>query len=150
MQINWELKTFDCLSVAELYAVMKLRQTVFVVEQNCAYLDADGKDLLSHHLFARTTKGDCVACMRIVAPGISYPEMSIGRVATRKDLRGTGLGRELMRRGMEAAVAIYGSGSIRISAQTYLIRFYESFGFAQLGHEYIEDDIPHIEMLWTP
>jgi len=132
----------------ELHAVYRLRQEVFVVEQGCPYLDADDKDPECHHLFASAPQGGCLACLRLVPPGLSYAEASLGRVATHLSVRGQGLGYEVMRRGLNAAMELFGSTSVRISAQCYLMRFYESFGFKIVGDMYLEDEIPHIEMVW--
>ncbi|MFN9800203.1 MAG: GNAT family N-acetyltransferase, partial [Bacteroidota bacterium] len=150
MQLVWTFRSFEAFRPAELHAVLRLRQEVFIIEQQCIYLDADAKDLQSHHLFALDQTGRCQACLRIPAPGVSYDEPSIGRVATHPDVRRLGLGRELMQRGISAVRELYGHSPIRISAQCYLQVFYESFGFLALGHEYPEDGIPHIEMLYTP
>ena len=150
MQLQWVERAFDQLSPAELYAILRLRQEVFILEQTCLYLDTDGKDSKSHHVFALNNDGLCMACLRIPAPGVSYREVSIGRVATHSRVRGTGIGMELMRRGMAEAERLYGKVPVRISAQSYLLRFYSSFGFSPVGEEYLEDDIPHTEMLYTP
>lgn len=147
MTIQWHHKSFDLLSTQELYALFALRIEVFVVEQNCPYQDADGKDLKSSHVFGVNDDGEVIACSRIVAPGVSYNEISIGRVATALSVRGTGAGRELMKRSIHAIEEKYGQVAIRISAQSYLKKFYESMGFMQVGEEYLEDNIPHIEML---
>ncbi|MFN8698718.1 MAG: GNAT family N-acetyltransferase [Flavobacteriales bacterium] len=150
MQLQWVERAFDQLSPAELYAILRLREEVFIVEQTCIYLDADGKDEKSHHVFALNHDGLCMACLRIPAPGVSYREVSIGRVATHSLVRGTGTGLELMRRGMAQVERLYGKVTVRISAQSYLLRFYSSFGFSPVGEEYLEDDIPHTEMLYIP
>ncbi|MBL8717489.1 MAG: GNAT family N-acetyltransferase [Myxococcales bacterium] len=137
-------KAFAELTAAELYALMSLRQRVFVVEQACAYLDADGHDQVCHHLWL----GDpCLAALRIVPPGEKYPEVSIGRVVTALEVRRTGLGRVLMREGLAAVARIHGAAPIRISAQAYLERFYGELGFARVSADYDEDGIPHCEML---
>lgn len=150
MDLIWFLEGWETLSRDRWYAVAQLRCEVFVVEQNCPYQDFDGKDLKSHHLWAEAADGRVHACLRIVAPGVSYDEVSIGRVATSAAVRGSGVGKELMQRGMDAVVALYGLVPVRISAQQYLTRFYTSFGFQTVGEPYLEDDIPHIEMLYTP
>jgi ElaA protein len=150
MHSGWTIKSFHDLSVPELFSLLVLRQEVFVVEQSCAYLDADEKDPLSLHLFLSDDAKRCLACLRIVPPGISYEEVSIGRVATHLSVRRTGLGRELMQVGMTHILRLFGAVPIRISAQSYLQRFYESLGFVKVSEEYLEDDIPHIEMRYTP
>jgi ElaA protein len=150
MPYRWKISAFDGLSPRELHAILALRQDVFIIEQRCLYPDADAKDLLSHHLFSLADSGGCVACLRIIPPGVSYREVSIGRVATAEHERGTGLGQELMRRGMEEVISIYGNVAVRISAQSYLLNFYRSFGFLPEGSEYLEDGIPHTQMLFEP
>ncbi|WP_270089789.1 GNAT family N-acetyltransferase [Sphingobacterium sp. SYP-B4668] len=143
----WFCKSFDELSVSQLYYILKLRNEVFVVEQDCAYQDCDNKDPQSLHLWGVLDQ-DIVAYARIVPPGVSYPEASIGRVATNRAYRRLSFGRELMKRAIDATVEQYGPINIRISAQSYLQQFYEGFGFMKVSEEYLEDDIPHIEMLW--
>lgn len=146
MQLNWVYKKFDELSPAELYAIMRLRNEVFVVEQNCVYQDADGKDPGSWHL-AGWDHENLVAYTRIIPPGISYKEASIGRVVTSPRYRGTGAGRELMKQSISKVFSQFGCTVIRIGAQLYLTGFYQSLGFIQTGDEYLEDGIPHIEMV---
>lgn len=144
--IHWLLKDYSALTTTELYAAMRLRQEIFVVEQHCPYLDADGKDAYSHHLFGYD--GDIlVAYCRIVQPGISYAEVSIGRVVVKSNFRKFGYGHLLMQRALEAIALLYGTVPVRIGAQSYLLRFYEAHGFVQLGDEYLEDGIPHRIML---
>jgi ElaA protein len=145
MKIKWQLLFFDALSPAELYAVMRLRSEVFVVEQNCVYLDADDKDPQCWHLMG--WQGEkLVAYCRLLPPGLSYPSASIGRVITAPEFRRTGAGRELMRRALAEVERLYHTRDITIGAQLYLKRFYESLGFRQSGDEYLEDNIPHIPM----
>lgn len=139
---SWHESGFDALSPAQLYAILALRQRVFVVEQRCAYLDTDGVDSVSRHLWAEHG-GAIVAYLRIVPAGVKFAELSIGRVITAPEVRGTGLGRELMRRGIAAA----GPVPIRIGAQAHLERFYGELGFRRASDVYDEDGIPHIEML---
>ena len=147
MKLTWFCKKFEELSNTELYDAMVLRQEVFVVEQNCPYLDADGKDKHSWHLLGYDENGKLAAYARIVFPGVSYQEVAIGRVVSSQQHRRTGAGKELMREALKAIERIYGKTPVRISAQTYLVRFYAEFGFASTGKEYSEDDIPHTEML---
>ena len=142
--MQWHDKAFSELTVLELYAITALRERVFVVEQNCAYLDADGVDPASRHLW--TDEGvvsKIRAYCRIVPAGAKFPEISIGRVITAPEARGTGLGREVMRRGIAAC----GAGPIRIGAQAHLEKFYGELGFVRASELYDEDGIPHIEML---
>lgn len=134
-----------------MYGALRLRSDVFVVEQDCVYPDLDDKDACSIHLVAMATDakpGDSAqATVRLVPPGISYEEPSIGRVVTIQSTRGTGLGRELMERSIRTCQRHWPCQNIRISAQQYLIRFYEDLGFKCVGKGYLEDGIPHIEML---
>ena len=146
MTIAWEIKEFDELSNIELYSILSLRAEVFVVEQNCPYQDAYGKDLKSLHLMGRDENGNLITYSRIVPPGVSFTEVSIGRVVSSPKLRGTGAGKALMTKSIEVINQKYGTAPIRIGAQLYLKKFYESFGFIQISEEYLEDNIPHIEM----
>lgn len=146
--MDYTCKKFSELSLEELYQIMVLRQEVFVVEQDCPYLDADGKDQSSFHLMGRDEKGKLVAYTRLVPKGISYEKYpSIGRVVTSSSVRGRGVGKELMEVSIEWCEKIWSGASVKISAQTYLKKFYESLGFEQVGEGYLEDDIPHIPML---
>ncbi|HEV7783567.1 MAG TPA: GNAT family N-acetyltransferase [Chitinophagaceae bacterium] len=146
MTINWVLKKFDQLSPAELYAIMQLRNEVFVVEQDCVYQDADNKDQHSYH-YMGWGNDLLIAYTRILPPGLSYIEPSIGRVVTSPSARGNGLGRELMERSITQALHLFGDQSIRIGAQLYLVGFYTSLGFQQTGDPYDEDGIKHVEMV---
>ena len=145
MEISWQLVFFDALTPAQLYAVMRLRSEVFVVEQNCVYLDADDKDQQSWHLMGWQGQ-KLAAYSRLLPPGLSYPSASIGRVMTAPEFRRTGAGRELMRRAIAEVETLFGTRQISIGAQLYLKRFYESLGFRQSGEAYLEDNIPHIPM----
>ena len=145
--VRWTLRAFDALSPHELYAILALRQRVFVVEQACAFLDADGRDAASLHLFATDHAGACVACLRVVPPGAKFAEPSLGRIVTAPEVRGAGLGREIVRRGVAAALEAHGRVPIALSAQRHLKRFYREFGFAPRGEPYDEDGIPHLDMV---
>ncbi|MCI4651320.1 GNAT family N-acetyltransferase [Phaeodactylibacter sp.] len=146
--ISFNCLPFEKLSLQELYDSMALRQEVFVVEQNCPYLDADGKDEAGHHLLGYNTDGKLMAYTRLLPPGISYPDYaSIGRVVTSPSARRTGAGKILMRESIGWCARLYGEVPIKISAQVYLTHFYESFGFEKVGAEYLEDDIPHVGMV---
>lgn len=145
--VIWNYKEFNDLTLQELYKILQLRNQVFVVEQNCPYQDCDNKDFVSGHLWA-TVGDDIVAYSRIVPIGISYKEEpSIGRVISNDKYRGQGFGKQLLINSIQVIENHFQSTSIRISAQLYLKSFYESFGFQQVSEEYLEDDIPHIEML---
>ncbi len=146
MKLRWEWKSFDQLSADQLYTILTVRQEVFVLEQSCLYLDADGKDRRSFHLMG-FDEDDLVAYARIVEPGISYKEVSIGRILSSKKVRGTGSGKELMVQALGRIQKTYGDVPVRISAQSYLKEFYQQFGFEPTGKEYLEDEIPHMEML---
>ena len=147
-QLRWRWCRFDELGVHELQNIYTARQLVFVLEQECAYLDADGVDEQSHHLAAWSAQQrEPLAYARVVAPGVKYVEPSIGRVITTGVARGTGLGRELVRRAVEQTQATYPGQGSRISAQSRLERFYAGFGFQRVGEDYLEDNIPHTEML---
>lgn len=146
MEIRWQWKAFNDLTADEVYTILCVRQEVFVLEQECLYLDADGKDRQSYHLMG-FLGDDLVAYARIVEPGISYDEVSIGRILSSEKARGTGAGKELMIQAISRIEEIYGKVPIRISAQSYLLEFYGKFGWESTGKEYLEDDIPHTEML---
>ena len=124
------------------------RQQVFGIEQQCIYLDADGYDEPAFHLAAWAPSDRMPrAYARLVDPGLKYPEPSMGRVITTAAARGTGLGRELVRRAVAHAAEAFPGQGIRISAQTRLVGFYAEAGFVALGEPYLEDGIPHTEML---
>jgi len=142
---NVTCKAFDDLTPHELYEIMRLRNEVFVLEQLCVYQDADNKDQRSHHLMIKDN-GKLIAYARLLPPGVSYPEMSIGRVISSPEYRRKGAGRLLMQKAIEGCHELFGEGPIRIGAQLYLKKFYESFGFVQAGDMYLEDNIEHIEM----
>ena len=143
---SWHFAPFGSLSADQLHRILGLRAEVFVLEQNCAYVDPDAKDCVSHHLWAEDSQGQVAAVARVVPPGTSYPEPSIGRVATSSSVRGTGLGRELMRRALLEAERLYPGKELVISAQCYLEGFYADFAFVPEGEAYEEDGIPHIQM----
>ena len=147
--LRWRWCRFDELDVHELDAIYRARQQVFAVEQNCPFVDADGLDPVSWHLAAWDAGPPEVplAYARVVSPGRKYAEASIGRVITTAAARGTGLGRALMRRAIAACERTFPGHGIRISAQSRLERFYAELGFQVVGAPYLEDDIPHIEML---
>ena len=146
--LTWRWCRFDELSVHELDAIYRARQQVFSAEQACAYLDADGFDAGSLHLAAwPASRRLPSAYARVVHPGLKYAEPSIGRVITTAQARGTGLGRELLRRAIALTAQAFPGQGIRISAQSQLEKFYAQAGFVIVGERYIEDGIPHTEML---
>ena len=148
--LRWTVIPFSKLAVEELYQVLALRQLVFCVEQNCPYLDCDGKDQASLHLLGSETSGRLVAYARLVPAGVTFDEPSIGRVVNHPDVRRSGVGKELMREAIARTISTFGARPIRIGAQLYLKRFYEELGFAVAGPIYDEDGIPHVQMLLTP
>lgn len=139
---------FSKLSLEQLYDIMVLRQEVFVVEQDCPYLDADGKDQLSWHLMGYDEQRQLVAYTRLVPKGISYENyVSIGRVANAETVRGKGVGKQLMKESIVWSQKLFPRESIKISAQSYLLKFYTELGFQAVGEEYMEDNIPHTAMI---
>jgi ElaA protein len=144
--LSWEWKSFSDLKRDELYDILRFRQEIFVVEQKSWYLDADGLDQSSLHLLV-LDKGILIGYLRLTPPGKKYPETSIGRVSINEGYRGKRLGDHLLNMGIEKGREVYGSGSYRISAQAYLISYYEKHGFKVKGNPYDEDGISHIEML---
>jgi len=145
----WCCYRFSELSTQDLYQILKLRSDVFVVEQNCAYPDIDNKDIQAdvRHLFWRE-QGEIVAYLRLLPPDLSYPDMvSIGRVVVAPAGRGTGLGRKLIQQGLDECAELWPRNAVKIGAQTYLEDFYQSFGFETVSESYLEDGIPHIDML---
>lgn len=146
MDIQWMLKKFEDLEPRELYAVMQLRNEVFVVEQNCVYQDADNKDPGCFH-FMGWQEEKLVAYTRLLPPGLAYPEPSIGRVVSSPSVRGTGIGRALMQQSIQTVHKLFGPLPIRIGAQLYLLQFYASLGFQQTSDVYLEDNIEHVEMM---
>jgi ElaA protein len=145
--LNWQVKKFNELASDEIYKILKLRNEVFIVEQNCAFQDCDDKDQNSYHLFLEDNE-DIVAYLRILEKGISYNEISIGRVLIQKEYRKKGIAREMMLRAINFIQDNLNEKSIRISAQSYLVDFYKSLGFKEVSDLYYEDNIPHIEMLY--
>lgn len=145
-RLAWRLAHFGELTAREVHDLFQLRVAVFVLEQSCAFQDVDGADLEAWHLLG-SAGGKLTAYCRLLAPGVKFAEASIGRVATAGDARGTGLGRTLMAEAVRRAGELWPGQPIRIGAQARLERFYEGFGFRKASDEYIEDGIPHIEML---
>ena len=129
-----------------MYRILALRSDVFVVEQTCAYQDLDGKDEHSFWVWAEDENGTVHATARLLPAGISYKEISIGRVCTSMESRRTGLGKLLMEECLNQCERIWGKQTITISAQQYLLKFYNELGFVEEGEMYLEDDIPHLKM----
>jgi ElaA protein len=145
--LNWQIKHFNDLSLTEFHDLIQLRIKVFVIEQNCPYQELDGKDKKSYHLICRNQKGDLVGTFRILPPGISYNEASIGRVVLDEKYRGTKNGHKMMEEALTFINKEFEKESVRISGQKYLEKFYEKHGFISTGKEYLEDGIPHVEMI---
>jgi ElaA protein len=144
--MRWHWSRFEELGVHALYEVLALRQRVFILEQG-PYLDADGLDPHAWHLLGRDGEGKLVAYLRVVDPGYKYDEPSIGRVVTDKAARGSGIGRLLVAEGVAGCDRLWPGLAVRISAQAHLQRFYGEVGFETVGDPYLEDEIPHVEML---
>ncbi|MEJ6615936.1 MAG: GNAT family N-acetyltransferase [Crocinitomicaceae bacterium] len=150
MVLNWQVKHYNDLSLNEFHDIIALRIKVFVVEQNCPYLELDGKDKKAYHLICRNGTGDIVATARILPPGVSYDDTSIGRVVIDESIRGNGVGHDLMIKSVEFCGVEFGNTPIQISAQKHLEKYYEQHQFYSTGKEYLEDNIPHVEMRFTP
>jgi len=148
MTFSHSIKSFDELTNHEMYNMLRLRCDVFVVEQNCPYLDLDNKDQKGFHLLYYVDN-KLAGVTRLLPKGVSYDEVSIGRVVIAKSHRGLGLGVKLMEASIEGCEEKFGKGPIRISAQYHLSKFYQSLGFVEQGEVYDEDGIPHIGMLRT-
>ncbi len=142
----WKVKEWEALCRDELYAVLAARQHVFVVEQTCAYLDADGNDVRALHLWARDRSNAVLAYARIFGPSGSHGSARVGRVLTTQAGRGRGLGLELMHRALSVVRERFGPVAVDISAQKYLVAFYQKFGFDECSDDYLEDGIVHVAM----
>jgi ElaA protein len=149
LPIRWSWQRLETLSSFETHRILRARAEVFVVEQDCAYQDCDDLDLHAWHLTAWTTatRPEIAAYLRVVDPGAKYAEAAFGRVLTTKPHRRIGLGRTLITEALRRTRGTYGPLAVRISAQQYLETFYRSFGFATVSEPYLEDNIPHLEML---
>lgn len=143
--MNFLIKKFNELTIEELYAILRARCEVFVVEQNCAFQDLDNSDQDSYHVYSMEN-GNITSYLRILKKGASYNETSIGRVLVSKDSRGKGIARDILLKSIDFIKDELGEHKIRISAQEYLTEFYKSLGFEIASEMYLEDEIPHIEM----
>lgn len=140
---------FSDLSLEELYEIMAVRQIIFAVEQDCAYLDADGKDDTAWHVLGKNEQGEMMTYARLLPKGLAYQAYaSIGRVLSMKAVRGSGEGRRLMEFALIKCEELWPGMAIKISAQAYLLDFYQSLGFSSVGEPYLEDGIPHVAMIW--
>lgn len=140
------IKRFDELTSAELYEILKLRNAVFIVEQNCAYQDIDGLDETAYHMWLEDENG-IAAYVRLFPPGVRFEDSVIGRVIAVR--RRCGVGSQIMRMAQSAVREVFGTVSVTIEAQVYAREFYEKLGFVQQSGEFDEDGIPHILMRWT-
>ncbi|MBL6661129.1 MAG: GNAT family N-acetyltransferase [Crocinitomicaceae bacterium] len=149
MKFEHQVKSFLELSLEEFHDIIALRIQIFIIEQNCPYQEVDGKDKLAHHLFFKNEMDEIIAVTRILPQGISYEEVAIGRVVVHEEYRGTGLGNQLMADSMNFVRDKYGEVPVRLSAQKHLENYYGNHGFKSTGKEYLEDGIPHVEMLYN-
>ena len=147
--MKWIIKKFRDLTVVELHDIIRLRLEIFVVEQDCVYLDLDGKDFEAYHFFCKLDDGSekIIAYTRLFGPDQYYKEAAIGRVVVHKEYRKHGLGFQLMSKSIDQIEALYNTKTIKIGAQRYLQKFYESLGFVSTGDLYMEDGIPHMYMI---
>jgi ElaA protein len=145
-KLTWKVYEFPDLSRELLYQILRVRQEVFILEQNCFYLDADGKDTQAIHICG-FLDNKLAGYARILPPGYKFEEVAFGRVLITKDERGKGEGKVLTQKILDVVEDYFGGGAIRISAQSYLQRFYEGFGFKAVGEEYLDAGVQHIEML---
>lgn len=140
-----KIKEFSELSAGELYEILKLRNSVFIVEQNCAYQDIDDLDKSAYHMWFEDGDG-IAAYVRLLPPGLRFDDPAIGRVISAR--RRTGLGTKIMLEALSAVQRVFGADSVTIEAQAYARKFYENVGFCQCSDEFDEDGIPHILMRW--
>ncbi|MFT5236386.1 MAG: ElaA protein [Shewanella sp.] len=148
--MKWSHLTFKQLSLDELYDILKLRVNVFIVEQNCPYPELDDKDRHpeTRHLIGRDPQGEIVAYARVLAPGVSYPDSSIGRVLVAEQARGGGSAKSLMNQAIGIANKYWPENNIQLGGQEYLKAFYQRLGFEPVSDVYLEDGIPHLDMLY--
>lgn len=151
MKLHWKTSAFAELNTQELFEILKLRQAIFVVEQECAYPDIDDTDLVSMHLCGYDNgyneNSDLVAYARLIKPGVSYDQSSIGRIVVSPKARGQRLGETLMHKALGVMQELFPQEPIKIGAQQHLEKFYNDLGFKTISEMYLEDGIPHIHML---
>lgn len=148
--MTWILKSFSELTLDELYDIIALRNEVFICEQQCIYQDIDGLDKKTWHLFAKSENSQqIIAYTRLLPQDVTFSQASIGRVIVAKDYRGSGLAHELMTKAISMTLELFNTNTIKIMAQEYLVSFYQSHGFVITSESYLEDNIPHIDMLLT-
>jgi|SRR5690554_357546 len=146
MEVIWTARRFEELTVEELYGLLRLREQVFIIEQNCIYPDLDNKDQKALHILGKL-EGNIIAYSRIFKSGDYFETASIGRVATDKAYRNLKIGHTLMQKSIKEVKNYFNEEGITISAQCYLLGFYQSLGFEPVGEEYLEDGIPHKKMI---
>ncbi len=147
--LDWKTTAFHQFSLDELFDVLHLRVDVFVVEQECAYRELDEYDRHPEvrHLSGYDESGQLIAYSRLLPTGLRYPEKNFGRFVVRADSRKQGIGHQLMEKSLQEISCFWPKNSIRISAQEYLQRFYSQYGFIRVSDVYLEDGIPHVEMV---
>lgn len=149
IKMEWIVKSFEELTNSELYRILQLRSAVFVVEQNCVYQDIDGYDIEAAHLFVKKGE-DIIACSRLLPAGTVYKEeASFGRIVVDLDERKGGFGRDLVSKSLDVLIKDWKETRIKIQAQVYIKHFYRSFGFKEVSEAYLEDGIPHVDMLFV-
>lgn len=151
-KIEWDVKSFRQLSIDELFHILQLRINVFVVEQQCAYPELDDYDRHqgTRHLSGWDESRSLITYARILPPGLRFPEVNVGRFVVRTEFRGQGIGHQLLRQALKDMQSCWPDHGIKISAQDYLQKFYEQYGFVRVSDVYLEDGIPHIEMIKKP
>ncbi len=149
IQIDWKIKSFNTLETDELYGLLKLRVDVFVVEQKCPYHELDNKDQHpeAFHLIGKNKEGEILTYLRILPPGLSFEQASIGRVVVAKKVRGQGLCEKMLKKGLGHIYRIWTGTDVQIGAQVYLMKLYQALGFEAVSDTYLEDGIPHINMI---
>ena len=152
LNLIWKNKHYNKLELDELYEILKLRSKVFVVEQNCVYQDIDEKDRHPEamHLMGYTESGLLAVYLRILPAGLSYDEVSIGRIVSAPKMRGQGCGEPLVNKALQIIEQYWPNSAVKIGAQEYLGNFYQKFRFKAVSESYLEDGIPHIDMLRNP
>lgn len=144
--LNWQFKHYNDLSLNEFHDILALRIKVFVVEQNCPYQELDGKDKKSYHLICRNGKGELVGTMRILPQGVAYNDIGFGRVVLAEEERGEKEGHQMIEEALAFCRAEFGDVPVYLSGQKHLESFYNKHKFKSTGKEYLEDEIPHVEM----
>lgn len=148
--LSWQFKHFNDLSLNEFHDIIALRISIFVVEQNCPYQELDGKDKNAYHLICKNQNKEVVGSLRVLSPGVSYDEVSLGRIVLNPKERGKQQGHQMMNKAMEFIKKEFGNVSIRLSGQKHLEEFYNTHNFKSISKEYLEDGIPHVLMEYTP